>query len=194
MRKSTKLMAGLGVVAGLGVAMAPLATFAEEAAGSHNLKVNVTSECTLDATDAAFSGEWAGTTSVNTGETVALAGNSADNQITFNCNENSKVDIFAQATALTAADANNATIAVTNVQANYSVDGMAGMTLETDWASGLHAFAGTDTVKIAHGVAPATGSFGIKVAGYSVVVPEQQKAGTYTGTVTYTFDNVDYNN
>jgi hypothetical protein len=48
MRKSTKLMAGLGVVAGLGVALAPLATFAE-AVGTDTLTVTIDVACKLTA-------------------------------------------------------------------------------------------------------------------------------------------------
>ena len=52
MRKSTKLMAGLGVVAGLGVALAPLATFAEgeptvDSLGLDHLTVVISSSCQM---------------------------------------------------------------------------------------------------------------------------------------------------
>ena len=46
MRKSTKIMAGLGVVAGLGVALAPLATFADTTnLGVYHLTVVIESGC-----------------------------------------------------------------------------------------------------------------------------------------------------
>ena len=48
MRKSTKLMAGLGVVAGLGVALAPLATFADTTnLGVDHLTVVIESGCEM---------------------------------------------------------------------------------------------------------------------------------------------------
>lgn len=48
MRKSTKIMAGLGVVAGLGVALAPLATFADTTnLGVDHLTITVQSGCNM---------------------------------------------------------------------------------------------------------------------------------------------------
>ncbi len=48
MRKSTKLIAGLSVVAGLGVALAPLSTFAVVPTRTDNLYINNTEACTIN--------------------------------------------------------------------------------------------------------------------------------------------------
>lgn len=185
MRKSTKVMAGLGVVAGLGIALAPLATFAASA-GSNTLELNINSNCTVDSTLGNISGTWAETTEAGAKDVDLIKGGEANDTLKFSCNQNSKVKVYAAATALTGPEV----IPVTSVKAKYSAVGT-GMTISNGWdASAYKAFTNTDATQIASGTAPASGDFGVKVDGYKVTITANQQAGSYTGTVTYTFDNV----
>lgn len=183
MRKSTKLMAGLGVVAGLGVALAPIATFAV-ATGEDEITVNVTSSCAIDSSSAAFAGVYAGTAAVADG-TVDIAKTSGTNEVVYNCSENSKITVSASTDGL--AYSTNDTIAADHLAVNLS--GANGLTIESG-------FTGTDTygalgadVLVAQGTAPAaaSGKMTLTVNGYQATLKANQKPGEYTGTVSYTF-------
>lgn len=189
MRKSTKVMAGLGVVAGLGIALAPLATFAD-AAGANTLTLNINSNCQIASGSNIISGTWSKTVDADDTTVTLDAPTSGGNAtINFSCNQNSQVTVKAQPSAL--AGPNSSSIPVTSIQAKYSTTG-SGMTLATGFDSYKYFVSAdaTTPVTIATGVAPASGNLGITVDGYKVDITDDLQAGTYTGTVTYTFANI----
>ena len=190
---SKKLIAGAGAVAAFAVALAPLATFAAEttnqAAGEHSLEINVNSMCSLVSSTTGMTGAWTGTVDGTSATQIELAGGTS-NQIKFNCNEGSKVEIYAEASDLENADVADKSILATSVHATYAGIG----TMALDWTENK-AFTGNRD-KIAHGTVAASDrsgdGFGIEVTNYKVDIAANQEAGNYSGTVTYTFDNIAY--
>lgn len=186
MRKSTKLMAGLGVVAGLGVALAPLATFAD-AMGTDSLTVNVNSDCALatagePAAQVVIDGEWEGTGTP--GQLVTLTGKAGATNVStvsFNCSVNSKVAISA-----TAEDLSNGsdTIAADQISATYTGDG--GMSIVAAY-SGQYGALATTATPVANGTAAAATGMTFTVGGYKAQLKADQEPGEYTGDVTYTW-------
>ena len=191
MSKINKVIAGLGVVAGLGVALAPVATFAETAIGQDTLTVTVNSSCTLDTTvnsGNAFQGAYAGETStIGAGVMVALNGQTgSSNQVAFDCNENSGITITA-ATGGLALSGNVDTIAADHIKANYT--GANGLTITSGYTS--TDYGALDATKVvATGTAGSGSNMTFTVDGYKAVLKAGQKSGIYTGTVSYTFDLV----
>lgn len=186
MSKLNKVIAGLGVVAGLGVAFAPVATFADgTATGSDSLTVNVNSSCAIDSESAAFAGVYAGTAAVADGEAL-ITRSSGTNEVVYDCSENSKITIHATTTGLAYGSAD--TIAASSLGVNLT--GANGLTIESG-------FTGNDTygalgtnVLVAQGTAPASGNMTFTVNGYKATLKANQKPGEYTGTVSYTFELV----
>ena len=196
MRKSTKLMAGLGVVAGLGVALAPLATFA---VNQSQLEVTVTSSCALteDQNDdpIVIDDLWKGSGAVDDG-TITLTKDSTGSDahisvLTFACSENSMVTVSAHSNDLE--NGNLDVIEAAHVKGMYT--GAYGMVVRSAFSGqyGVLDNSGSAVI-IADGTAqPATGSpakvpdMTLTVAGYQVVLNEDQVPGTYTGTVDYTW-------
>ena len=184
MSKLNKVIAGLGVVAGLGVALAPVASFAT-ATGSDNLTVNVNSSCAIDSESPAFAGVYAGTAAVADGEAL-ITKSSGTNEVVYDCSENSKITIHATTDGLAYGSAD--TIAANMLGVNLT--GANGLTIESG-------FTGTDTygalgtnVLVAQGTAPASGKMTFTVNGYKATLKSNQKPGEYTGTVSYTFELV----
>ena len=195
MRKSTKVMAALGVVAGLGVALAPLATFADGNIGVDNLTVNVNSDCDIDTTGggAAFAGNYVG--QGQPGDLVEISRNTSNAgtySVSFACSENSKIQIKAYSAGLTTSDNGGDTIAATAIYGDITTTN--GLTAVAGYTSSAYslALATTPGVVVANGTAPAaaSGKMTITVNGYKAQLKNDQKPGTYTGTVTYTFANV----
>ena len=155
MRKSTKIMAGLGVVAGLGVALAPLATFAETA-GTDQLRVTVTNACSLDPvsgdTYTAFGATY--TDSVNPGEDWEAASPSTGTAGSF------KISCTTTLAPTTYGVKINSEASYTNFDANG----------DRKIADGLE-HAGTDLT--------------FTIAGYKGATESTTKAGLYSGTVVY---------
>ena len=186
MRKSTKLMVGLGVVAGLGVALAPLATFADPM-GSDALTVNVNSDCAIaedgSSNQILIDGEWEGTGVPGDNVTLTGPGTGGVAAVTFECSENSKVTI-----AATAADLSNGsdTIEADQITAYYT--GANGMTIVAAYADSSNYGALADTATtVANGTAVSTGDLTFTVAGYKAQLKADQEPGVYEGDITYTF-------
>ena len=184
MSKLNKVIAGLGVVAGLGVAFAPVATFAT-ATGSDSLTLNVNSSCAIKSTSAAFAGVYAGTAAVADG-TALIEKSSGTNEVVYDCSENSKITIHATTDGL--AYSTNDTITASDLGVNLT--GANGLTIESG-------FSGTDTygalgsdVLVAQGTALSSGDMTFTVNGYKATLKANQKPGVYTGTVSYSFELV----
>ncbi|MBR3318883.1 hypothetical protein IKG06_00020 [Candidatus Saccharibacteria bacterium] len=190
MRKSTKLMAGLGVVAGLGVALAPLSTFADTA-GSDTLRLTITSSCNIatngetPASPIVFNGLYVGPdTAASASPTeVTLAAQTPEtgtavDTINFTCTENSKVSLSAATTGLAGPGTT-----ITTVKGAYSGTGVA---FETAFAGGAYGLIRSDTL-IGVGTATSANSNGISFTrtGYKVTPNANQAPGTYEGTVDY---------
>lgn len=184
MRKSTKLMAGLGVVAGLGVALAPLATFADPM-GSDALTVNVNSDCAIaedgSSNQILIDGEWEGTGVPGDNVTLTGPGTGGVAAVTFECSDNSKVAISATAEDLTNG---SDTIEADQITATYT--GANGMTIVAAYSGQYGALADTATT-VANGTAVSTGDLTFTVAGYKAQLKADQEPGVYEGDVTYTF-------
>ena len=186
MSKLNKVIAGLGVVAGLGVALAPVATFAADA-GSDNLTVNVESSCAIDSENEPFAGVYAGTAAV-ADETVAITRDSGTNSVAYDCSENSKITIHASTDGL--AYGSTDTIAANMLGVNLT--GANGLEIESGFTgNNTYGALGTN-VLVAQGTAPAStsGKMTFTVNGYKATLKGNQKPGTYEGTVAYTFELV----
>ena len=144
---SKKIIAGLGVVAGLAVALAPVATFADDNVTSHTdaFRITVPDVCTLgtvasgvptastDSTTHTTAADWSTTTpaSGQTGNTDTLALSIAPGQtgsgtstFTIKCNKSGGYDFKARGSAANLTDAASHTIPTgTGSGANLSENG-----------------------------------------------------------------------
>lgn len=174
MRKSTKLMAALGVVAGLGVAVAPMAVFAT--GGEDNLEVTVKQGCSLKPT----SGEGAYTDFDENYTANVVPGNDwtitagAGSAFKIACNEGARYTITATGTDLTHTD-NQTTLA----KSTYGVKVTLGGTADSDYRSLA------DVVTIANSVTHPGTDVSFAVNSYQGSTQASTKAGAYSGTVTY---------
>ena len=179
--KFNRIIAGLGVVAGLCVALAPVATFAETVpAGSDTVNIQVNSDCAIKTGTTSFTGTFAG--SGVPGDTVDAAISSGTSSVTFACSENSKVTVSASTTGLASGED---TIAADHLAVKLTGDGdMVARTAFT--GSNYGALATTEQI-VADGTAPAGGEMVLTVDGYQATLKPNQKPGAYTGTVAYTY-------
>lgn len=179
MSKLNKVIAGLGVVAGLGVALAPIATFAEDiSAGSDTVNIQVNSDCAIKADTTPFGGTFAGSGVPNT--TVSATG--ASSTIVFDCSTNSKVSVSASTTGLSST--NGDTIAAANLK--VSLAGSNGVTAVAAFDNTYGALS-TESTEVATGTDNGTTDMTLTVNGYQAVLKADQKPGAYTGTVAYTY-------
>ena len=193
MRKSTKLMAGLGVVAGLGVALAPLATFAATngTAGSDTLRLTVNSDCALHQESNAevkFNGLFVNdeAVSANTPVAVTLSKDTPDegtpvDAISFDCTLNSMVSVYAATAGLTGPTGSTP---ITNIVGNYTATSL--------WSlqnSGAVSIGNTATLIGTGTMDNGTVENGLTLTrtNYNVTPNANQKPGTYEGTVNYTW-------
>jgi len=177
MSKLNKVIAGLGVVAGLGVALAPIASFAETA-GSDTVNIQVNSDCAIKANTTPFGGTFSGT-GVPSATVNATGGSST---VVFDCSTNSKVSVSASTTGLSST--NGDTIAAANLK--VSLTGSNGIVAESAFDSTYGALS-TDSTKVAEGTDNGTTDMTLTVNGYQAVLRADQKPGAYTGTVAYTY-------
>jgi hypothetical protein len=208
MRKSTKLMAGLGVIAGLAVAAAPLATFATEGSiGVDNLRIVVDSSCDLKTTTDTAHTAWNnyyyltltpgnyGVFGPDSGTGHDGSGNVASMKIV--CNAGGAYDIKGVGTALSGsgnAAGDSFALADGNVTEDGNVYGWGAkftvqspVTINSSYAS-TSAYKGLpSTAQTIASCANATAAGEtFTVAGYAAKAKTDQKAGEYTGTATYT--------
>ena len=210
MRKSTKIMAGLGVVAGLGVALAPLATYAADL-GTDTITVTIGVACNMEAdsdpttpnVNDTFANTYTGT--LVAGKTVELTsptaatGKTAVKAIKVTCNDAAGTGahgyyIKAQATALNGTLDTSTAIPATVDPAEgrsgwggkFSLGASQGdMTISEGFTS--YKSFGSGLVTIASGnVSSANGDI-LNIDGYMVSASASQQADTYTGHVDYTF-------
>ncbi|MBR5389085.1 hypothetical protein IK146_00765 [Candidatus Saccharibacteria bacterium] len=178
MRKSTKIMAGLGVVAGLGVALAPLATFADAqdvVAGTDTLNVTVLQGCSLTPRDGDSYQAWSNTysTQVTPGDPWSITAGSGNNvnSVSINCNAGARYSVSATGTTLTKG---SDTLPAYKVAVN----------------GGSYVTLGTDT-ELVTATTITTSPVTFTVNGYQGTTLTTTPAGTYTGTVTYTVHFLD---
>ena len=182
MSKLNKVIAGLGVVAGLGVALAPVASFADgTSAGSDTVNITVNSDCAIKSGTTSFGGTFAGTDVP--GATVEATMSSGTSTVTFACSENSKVTVSASTSGLTYGSAD--TIAADHLAVKVSGDG--NMVARAAFTGSNYGALATTEQIIADGTAPAGGEMVLTVDGYQATLKPNQKPGVYTGTVAYTY-------
>ena len=207
---SKKFIAGAGVVAGLAVALAPLATYAAGTSRIDTLQPVIGDSCTI-VTPASGSATNTYTGEVTAGSVAVLQHNvsgtpateGAENTITISCNALDGYRILAAYTDLTHTDE------VTKINPGAVSEGTSFWALHIDVVNGadgnLNAASGfggqTSSEDNYNYLSAASGnvvasktfdsthknvaseSFTVK---YKVGASTTQKAGTYTGTVTYT--------
>ena len=190
MLNSKRIIAGLGVVAGLGVAMLPLTSYADtvsDTSDAETITVNVADTISVSVSATYASGS---AIAVNQGEentaglthTVTVAGN------TYN---DYTLTVAASNTNLVHSSVSSATIPTLSEASSTLSAGSWGYQYTT--AAGGSAYNGTwqplstsgSTIHSASGTKSTTYSedWGVK---YGVKAAENQLSGTYTTTVTYT--------
>ena len=185
MRKSTKLMVALGVVAGIGVASAPLTTRAANTEiGRDTLGVNVESSCSLKVNTVSFQGTWTATMPAGDEATLAPAGGSS--AATISCNEHSKFEILAQGTPLTLGT-NDDTIALNMWKASFQ--GSEDISFVTPYGANYVSLPSSES-RIAYSNDAGTENT-FTVTGYKVQTRSDQKSGHYEGHAIYTFALLD---
>ena len=211
MRKSTKLMAGLGVVAGLGVALAPLGVHAGTI-GLDHLQVTVSAACTLDASAENAYTAWDNlyqlTLAPNAVDTIT-AGSAGTSKVTILCNEAGGYQITGTGTNLTKGTATGGshtthpwTADTTDADAiqpganptagsgtwGVNLSGTGNLTVNTN-------FTGTNYGALSGGVVASNASVSatagdiFTVESYKVSTKTNQKNGTYQGDATYTLSH-----
>lgn len=197
MRKSIKIS---GVVAGLAVALAPIAAFADTPTRTDTLNVTVNESCTVNNVDAETGTlELANTydATVNSGAVAAFSrrDNAVEAKFTIFCNYATGYKIVANSSTLDGADTENAGVKIyggTAIDGDTSFWGAKVETtgnLTSDAAGSgdndVTNISGTN-VKVAHnnaGSAAAGDTFSVS---YKVGAARALKAGRYTGQVAYT--------
>ena len=180
MSKINKVIAGLGVVAGLGVALAPVATFAETA-GSDTVNIQVNSDCAIKASTTPFGGTFAG--EGTPGQTVT-AESTGTSTVVFDCSTNSRVTVSASSAGLSTNSGVGDTIAATALKVKLA--GSNGVTAETAF-NGAYGALNTTETQVAHGTDNGSADMTLTVASYQAVLKADQTPGAYTGTVDYTW-------
>lgn len=207
MRKSSKLIAGLGVVAGLGVALAPLGAFADVATPTRTDVIRFTNSeaCTvnnvaLDGTTVDLYNYYDG--EVTPGNVVTLDATkivdasdpetSATEQVfTIKCNSATGYRVVANATNPTGQDANNTSV---TVPAGTAIDGntsfwAAQVTATGNLTStnGANFFAiNASNQKVASNAAGSAAAGDSFTVAYKIGAANALKAGRYEGQVVYT--------
>ncbi len=206
MRKSSKLIAGLGVVAGLGVALAPLGVFAATPTRLDNLHITSTEACSINGVEisAANAGDtatastftdpvnhydWAyapGTEYDFTRRTEGT-GTATENTFTIVCNYADGFKIVANAVNPTNATLEH-TIAAGTTGPEYWAAKILSTSggMDTDYTGNTPFAIDTANQKIVfvEGATQATGaSFSM---GYVAKTAADTPAGTYEGSVSYT--------
>ena len=183
MRKSTKIMAGLGVVAGLGVALAPLATFADTVsttAGVDTLNVTVLQGCSLtprtgDSSYQAWASSYA--TQVTPGQdweiTASTSGTNV-NSVSINCNAGAQYSVSARGNTLTKGS-----------------DTLPAYGVKFNGGSGYTTLTMDDTTVLVPATTITDSPVTFTVNGYKGSTLSTTPAGPYTGTVTYTVQFLD---
>ena len=218
MRKSTKIMAGLGVVAGLGVALAPLATYAGTI-GIDTITVTIGVACSMTADGyAAAQGSGSDTTWANNyvgnltaGSYVDLGSGDINNgggnpaqatAINVKCNDPAGAvaghgwQISATASPLTGQTDSSKNIPVADPVTNGSASGW-GVKLSKTATGDLTITSGytsyksvpANTVLAKGAVSGGAAGDTLNIDGYRVSATASQPADTYTGTMTYTFSS-----
>lgn len=186
MSKSTKVIAALGVVAGLGVAVAPLSAFA--ATRVDNLQVTVNTSCTVaddtDATASVLENDY--TATLNAGAEATMTGPGASEKVmTVTCNDATGYHITATLTeALTHTD--TTTIIAPGISGEYwsmKVTGAGNLAAANGYGSHKALTTGDTVLNNANQSAADGDSFTVE---YKVGTNANTKAGVYSGTVTYT--------
>lgn len=176
--KFNRIIAGLGVVAGLGVALAPVASFAYEpvTGGVDNLEVTVKQGCSLKPASGAgeftaFDEDYTANVVPGNDWTITAGAGSA---FKIACNAGARYTITATGTALTHTD-HTTTLA----SSTYGVKVTHGSTADSDYRN-LE-----NTVTIADSVVHSGTDVNFAVNSYEGSTQGSTKAGVYSGTVTY---------
>jgi len=195
MRKSTKICAALGVVAGLGVAVAPLSVFADTPTRTDTLNVSVSQACTvngkgLSATEVVANRYDA---AIDPGQIVDFnlvdgsgATTTTENKFTINCNVASGYSVYGTGQALSRSDGIDTTIPTGVPTAGTSAWG-AMITPSGNLTTTYTTYKGIgNNVVVASndgGSADAGDSFSVA---YKVSAAYGLETGEYSGQVTYT--------
>jgi len=202
MRKNTKLAAGLGIVAGLGITLLPLAASAATPTRTDTLNVTVTEACTISGVglDAELELENIYDATVDPGQdgvafvrrTSGEGGSTYENTFTVVCNYADGYKIVANAEnegKLLGQDAENsdAYIPAADPAASTSywaavVSTTGNLTSDVDSLKGI----GSANTKVAHNDGGSATSGDTFTVEYEVGAAVNQKAGLYSGKVVYT--------
>ena len=196
--KTTKIIAGLGVVAGLAVAAAPLAAFADTNVGVDTLTITVQTGCDMEATSGttyqAFEHTYTGT--LTPGSLISVGGSSASpaTSVTVVCNAAGGYSIKAVGTPLAIASGSENIPLVDPVAGTsgwggkYAVSGSnnSGLLLVSGYGTTAKALPSTAAAIATNDDVSADGGDTFSVIGYDISADTEQKAGAYTGSATYT--------
>ena len=190
-----RIIAGLGVVAGLGVALLPVGVFATDVnSQTDTLKVTIDTSCTFvegDRTDG--DGTWdEGTLSktMTNGETSTGFGST---KFTISCNDNGGYHLDAVGTPLNGKDNGE------NIPLGIASTGDSGWTIAVAGTHAVAAFASATAAPASSAaaadkvIATYTGAVSedeITVT-YGVAISDTQAADEYTGTIAYTLSHPD---
>lgn len=200
MRKSTKICAALGVVAGLGVAVAPLSVFADTPTRTDTLHVTVNEACTVNATGIgeALAVENDYDVTLNPGQELEMnvgGGSTNENFFTIQCNYPTGYRIVANVTGeMTGQEtANTGTTIPAATPWTNGDDGTSywaakltkGGNLTSVNGEGWFAITSANQRVAYNESGSAVGGDTFKMS-YKVGASSTLKAGSYKGTVAYT--------
>ncbi len=201
MRKSTKICAALGVVAGLGVAVAPLSVFADTPTRTDTLNITVNLACTVNTKQLTETESVTNTYNVtlDPGHEEVFTPENADANgketglFTIECNDPTGYKIVANPTNPTGQDTTNTGITIpagTAISGNTSywaasISVTGNLTADLN-DSGEYAAITTSGQKVAHNDAGSAAGGDSFYVNYKAGASTALKAGHYRGQVAYT--------